>query len=99
MYKVFLYDSRFRLINWTKFVELTLDLINDNGTRFVDEESPVEHHFIAEDNSNAVLCTDATPANFSLETWSARFKKLTQGHWSAHVKKGAAAVTDRGDRS
>lgn len=70
-YKEALYGVLYRPRNWLAFANITVDLINGNGTSFMATATPNLAYFAGAESGTAVLCTDAFPAtNYSLDSWS-----------------------------
>ncbi|RDW91745.1 hypothetical protein BP5796_01139 [Coleophoma crateriformis] len=77
-YKSFFYGTLYRPKDWRRFVDITMDLLNGNGSSFLAATAPGPAGFGTAESGTAVLCTDAMPAtNYSLTSWSEFVRNMT----------------------
>jgi hypothetical protein len=70
-FKQAFYGVLYRPRNWAAFAKITADLINGDGTSFMEASLRNISDFASTESGTAVLCTDAFPAtNVSLDTWA-----------------------------
>lgn len=76
-YKVALYGTLYRPVSWPVFAAITADLLNGNGTSFLETFSPAST--LSDSGAGtAVLCTDAVPAtNYTLASWKSYVQNMT----------------------
>ncbi|MCJ1239569.1 hypothetical protein MMC14_007567 [Varicellaria rhodocarpa] len=78
-YKSFLYETLYRPKSWLRFAEITMNLLQGNGSSFLSATDPGLSSFASFDSGSAVLCTDAVPAtNYSLASWSDFVHNMTE---------------------
>lgn len=78
-YKNFFYETLYRPEIWQNFAEITVDLLNGDGTSFLKATKFDISEIVAMDSGTAVFCTDAMPAtNYSLSSWKDYVRNMTE---------------------
>jgi pimeloyl-ACP methyl ester carboxylesterase len=78
-YKSFFYGTLYGPSSWRRFADITVDLLNGNGTSFMSATDTGPSGLAGAESGVAVLCTDAVQAtNYTLTSWSEFMHNMTQ---------------------
>jgi pimeloyl-ACP methyl ester carboxylesterase len=96
-YKGFFYGTLYRGgENWKKFADITLDLLNGNGSSFLSANNPGPSGYGSSEWGTAVLCTDSYPAtSYSLSSWKDYVQNMTELSYIAGDTRAIATLPCR----
>lgn len=95
-YKSFFYGTLYRPHTWRRFADITMDLLNGNGTSFLSATDFGPAELAGAESGTAVLCTDAAQAtNYSLTSWSEFVHNMTQLSFIAGDSRSLATLPCR----